>query len=471
MKVVSFVAAVAISASGLIGLCVAEDWPGFRGSRGGSAPDQDLPTKLTQENLLWKVKMPGVGTSSPIVVGDKLYLTAYKGYGQTITKGFGAGGFGGAGFGGGDKGKGGFDKNKGGGFGGFGKPGPPDPEQKNLKLLLLCLDPANGTKVWEKEIAPKLPEVNFTGMFREHGYASSTPASDGQRLIAFFGKTGVFAFDLEGKQLWQANVGSETHMWGTASSPVIFQDVVIVNACIESKSLIGLNKKTGKEIWRAKSIGTCWASPALVETKDGKTEVVMSWPGKLVGYDPLTGKELWHCEGIGFGGGGFGGFGNYTSSTPVAKDGIVYAIGGGGGPMPAAALAVKAGGSGDVSKTHVIWRQKAGASIPSPVIVGDQLCWVDATVQCLSLADGKSVHKDRLYDARGEYVSAVAAGNKLFALTRFDGLFVLDAADKFTKLDHHEFTGDTSIFNASPAISNGRLYLRSNAYLYCIGKK
>jgi hypothetical protein len=92
-------------------------------------------------------------------------------------------------------------------------------------------------------------------------------------------------------------------------------------------------------------------------------------------------------------------------------------------------------------------------------------------LHCLSLEDGKSMQKDRLYDSRGEYVSAVATGNKLFALTRFDGLFVLDAADKFVKLDRYEFTGDKSIFNASPAVSNGRLYLRSNEYLYCIGKK
>jgi outer membrane protein assembly factor BamB len=313
---------------------------------------------------------------------------------------------------------------------------------------------------------------------REHGYASSTPASDGKCLIVFFGKSGVIAFDLQGNQLWQADVGSETHMWGTASSPVIHQDMVIVNACIESKALVGLDKKTGKEIWRAKSIGTCWGSPALVETKDGKTEVVMNWAGKIVGYDPLTGKELWHCDGIGaggggggFGGGGFGGgFGGYSSTTPVAKDGVVYAIGG-GGPMPGAAIAVKAGGSGDVSQSHVLWRQKSGASTCSPVIVGDRLCWVDGMLHCLSLEDGKSMQKDRLYDSRGEYVSAVATGNKLFALTRFDGLFVLDAADKFAKLDRYEFTGDKSIFNASPAVSNGRLYLRSNEYLYCIGKK
>ena len=152
------------------------------------------------------------------------------------------------------------------------------------------------------------------------------------------------------------------------------------------------------------------------------------------------------------------------------KDGVVYAIGG-GGPTPTVSRARKAGGSGAVTKSHVLWRTKAGASSCSPVIVGDNLCWVDGTLSVLELTTGKSVTKDRLYDARNEYVSAVASGTKVYALTRSSGLFVLDAADKFTKLEQHEFDGDTSIFNASPAISNGKLILRSNAYLYCIGKK
>jgi outer membrane protein assembly factor BamB len=448
----------------MLGAVLAEDWPGFRGNHGGVAVSQDLPTKVTKDNLLWKLKMPGVGTSSPITYGDKIFVTAYKGYGTALTKQSpGAG------------------KKGGGGGGGFGKGGPPDADQKNLRLLVLCVDARDGKIVWQKEVTPKFPEINFSGMFREHGYASSTPATDGERVIAFFGKSGVHAFDMEGKALWSADVGDGTHMWGSASSPVLYGDLVIVNAGIESKKLVALDKRTGKEVWTAKALGTSWGSPALVETKDGKTEVVVSWPGKIVAYDPLTGSQKWTCDGIGAGGGGGGGGGGgfgggkgmgggYTSSTPVSKDGIVYAIGG-GGPTPTTALAVTAGGSGDVTKTNVLWRSKSGSNAPSPVIVGNELCWVDGSLTALDLASGKSVAKDRLYDARGEYVSAVASGSKIYALTRSDGLFVLDAADKFTQLDHHEFDGDTSIFNASPAISNGKLILRSNAYLYCIGKK
>jgi outer membrane protein assembly factor BamB len=448
-------AAAVIAFTFTLGSLAAADWPGFRGLRGGASDEKDLPVQLTKENILYKTKLPGAGTSSPIVIGDKIILTGNAGYGTTITKGMTGSGFGGKG----GSGKGGFGK---GGDGG---------DQKKLKLLVLCLDRANGAVLWQKEVQPKLPETPFSGMMREHSYASSTPFTDGKNIYVFFGKSGVHAFDLDGKQLWSADVGSSTHMWGSAASPVLYKDLVIVNAAIESKSLIALDKNTGKEVWRQRGLGTSWASPILVETKDGKHELVLSLPGKIAGYDPQTGKELWTCQGVvGGGGGGGGGKGPHTASTPVAKDGVVYVIGG-GGPTPAAALAVKAGGRGDVTSSHVLWKAKAGASNCSPVLSGDQLCFVDGTVTALNLADGKTAFKERLYSGKNEYVSAVAAADKVYALTRNDGLFVLSGGSKFEKLGHLDFTGDTSVFNASPAISDGRLYLRSNEYLYCIGKK
>ena len=448
---------------GALGTLAAGDWPGFRGAKGGASDAQDLPAKLTTENVLWKVKLPGAGTSSPIILDDKIFLTANAGYGTSISKGMMGGGFGG-------KGKGGFP---GKGKGGFpGKGGADAGDQSRLKLLVLCLDRASGKIVWEREVKPKLPETAFSGMMREHSYASATPVTDGKNIYAFFGKSGVHAFDLEGKQLWSADVGTATHMWGTAASPVVFKDVLIINAAIESKSLIGLDKNSGKQLWNKTGLGTTWSTPVIVETKDGTHECVVNNPGKIAAYDPETGKELWTCQGVtgsGGGGGGFGG-GAYTASTPVARDGVVYAIGG-GGPTPAAALAVKSGGRGDVTKSHVLWRAKAGATNCSPVLTGDQLCFVDGSVTCLNLADGKITYKERLYSARNEYVSAVTAGDKVYALTRNDGLFVFTGGGKFEKISHLDFPGDASVFNASPAISDGRLYLRSNEYLYCVGKK
>jgi outer membrane protein assembly factor BamB len=449
-----FTAAALVSLSAFLGSLVAADWPGFRGARAGVADDKDLPVQWTKDNFLWKFKMPGPGTSSPITTGDKLIVTCYTGYGLTEGKGFGKGGFGKGGFG-----KGGFGKGKGGADAG---------EQKKLRLMVLCLDRNKGEVLWQKEVEPKLPETPHTGMMREHGYASSTPVTDGERVYVFFGKSGVLAYDLSGKELWRVSVGTNRNQMGmgSAASPVLYKDVLIVNAAIESGSLVGLDKKTGKEIWRAEGLGTSWASPLLVEMKGGKHELVLSLPGKVAGYDPQTGKELWRCQGIGGGGRG----GGYTSPTPVARDGIVY-VTGGGGPMPAVTLAVRAGGSGDVEKTHVLWRKRVGSSTASPVLSGEYLCWVSGTATWLKLADGTTAHRERLYSSLQEYVSAVAAGDKVFALTRFDGLYVLAGGGKFQKLAHNEFAGDSSVFNASPAVSDGRLYIRSNAYLYCVGKK
>jgi outer membrane protein assembly factor BamB len=482
---VRFTAAAVVSVSAFLGSLLA-DWPGFRGSKGGVADDKDLPAKVTQDNVLWKVKLPGPGASSPVASGDKVFLTCYTGYGTTINKGFGMGGFGKGGFGKGGfgkgkKGKGGFGK---GGFGkgGFGGDGG---DQKQLRFLVLCVDPKKGDVLWQKEIQPRLPEASANAMLREHGYSTSTPVTDGERLYVFFGRTGVLAFDLTGKQLWQTSVGTQTHIWGSASSPVLYKDLVIVNASIESDALVALNRKTGKEVWRTKGLGICWGSPIMVETKDGKQEVVLSLPGKVAGYDAESGKLLWHCKGMssgggGFGGGGFGGgkgfggggrFGPYTSSTPVARDGIVYVIGGGGPGSQASSLAVKAGGSGDVTQTHVVWKQRAGATHPSPVLSGDHLCWISGIAVSLNAADGKVAYKKRLYDSTSEYVSAVAADNKIYALTRSDGLYVLEGGRTFKELSHYEFKGDDSLFNASPAISDGRIFVRSNAYLYCLGNK
>jgi outer membrane protein assembly factor BamB len=154
----------------------------------------------------------------------------------------------------------------------------------------------------------------------------------------------------------------------------------------------------------------------------------------------------------------------------VARDGIVYVIGGGGPSTPAAALAVKTGGSGDVTKSHVIWRIKAGATNCSPVLTGDFLCWVDGTVTCVSIADGKTAYRERLYE-KSEYCSPIVAGDKIYAITRASGMFVIAGGGDFKRHARLEFKGDDSIFNASPAVSDGRLYIRSNEYLYCVGKK
>jgi outer membrane protein assembly factor BamB len=468
MKSISrFAVTVLLSAGLYAGATLGADWPGFRGPHGnGVGDDADLPVPAGADSVRWKVKLPGPGASAPIASNGKLFVTCYTGYGTKVAGGFGKGGFDKGAFG-----KGGFDK---GGFGkgGFGKGRTPDAaelaEQKKLRLVLVCLDGNKGEVLWQKEVEPKLPETTFGGMIREHGYATSTPATDGERVYAFFGKTGVFAFDTDGKQLWHADVGSGLNFFGMAASPLLYRDLVIVNASIESGALIGLDKKTGKEVWRTRNIGASWGAPVLVEIGEGKHEVVLSLPGKIAAFNPLTGAERWHCQGIKVGGiPGYGG----TYTSPAAQGGIVYITGGGGPGSTPTTIAVRAGGTGDVNETHVLWRQRAGTSYSSPVVRGDYVYCVDGTVTCLRADTGKVVYKERLYESRGEYISPVIVGDKLVALTRFDGLFVVAAGKEFRQLAAHDFPGDRSIFNAGPAVADGRIYARSNAYLYCLGKQ
>ncbi len=440
------------------------DWPSFRGLQFGESPEKDLPSKLSEKNILWKAKLPGPGASSPVVSSGKVFVTCYTGYGMKMNSGFG---------------KNGpppppplDDK----GFPPFGKEfvlDAPDVggDQKDLRLQVLCLDAKTGRILWREEIAPKLPEAKFARMIRDHGYASSTPATDGEQLYVFFGKTGVICFDIEGKKVWQESVGTETDEWGSASSPILFKDLVIVNAAIESRSLVALEKKTGKQVWRVQGTGRTWSSPILVKGKQGKDELVVSLPGKLAGYDPASGQDLWHCQGID----NTGSQGKlpkaiepYTVSTPVARDGIIYLVGG-GGPLNAIAMAVEVGSPGDVNKPRVLWRKNVRELLGSPVVVGNSLCWVSGVLTALDVNDGRTLTKERLCSNSMDYTSPVVAGGTIYALTRFDGLFVVSSRDKFQTLARLEFPERDGVFNGSPAASNGRLYVRSNAYLYCIG--
>jgi hypothetical protein len=207
-----------------------------------------------------------------------------------------------------------------------------------------------------------------------------------------------------------------------------------------------------------------WSTPALVDLPGGGQEIVLNQGRTIVGVDPANGKQLWSCQGFG------GDKAGWTTSTPAVQGGVAYVMSAGVGMRPAV-IAVRCGGRGDVTKTHVLWRQNSGADTTSPAVSGEYLYWVSGTVNCLRLSDGKVMYRQRLTESRGDYPSPVAADGKLFVATRYDGVYVLAADGKHRLLAHNEFAGDTSAFNASPAVSDGRLYLRSNTYLYCVATK
>lgn len=404
----------------LIGTAAA-DWPRFRGPDGqGVAPDASVPARWSEnENVLWKADLPGPGASSPVVLGDRIYLTCYSGYGER---------------------------------------GRPTGRIESLRRHVTCLRLADGGVVWDESLPSAMPEPE---RIREgHGYASNTPVTDGERLYVFLGKTGVFAFSLDGKRQWHAGVGEGTSGWGSAASPVLFKDTVIVNASVESTSLIALDKATGRERWRAGGIKESWNTPILAETPDGKTELVLAIFGHVLGVDPASGERLWSCEtDIRW----------YMVPSLVAHEGVVYCIGGrdGGG-----ALAVRTGGRGDVTATHRLWCIDQGSNVPSPVYRNGHVYWVHegGTAVCADAKTGRIVYEEPLPRAGRVYASPVLAGENLYVFSRGGRGYVLPARPKFELLATNDLEGP-GVFNATPAVAGDRLLVRADRYLYCLGTK
>ena len=418
-------AAVVLLALGLPTCVAAKDWPGFRGGPSGTAASDDtgLPTTWSDtENIAWKVPLPGNGSSSPIVSGDRIFLTCYTGYGQER-----------------------------------GNPG----DQQKLARSLVCLNRADGKILWEKSVPAVLPEDAYGGRMTDHGYASHTPATDGKKVFVFFGKSGVLAFDFDGKQLWQTSVGTGSGRmgWGSGTSVLLHKNLVIVNANAESQAIVALDQETGNQVWKAASsgYGGSWSTPVLLDV-GGKQELIVNMPDEVWSLDPNDGGLWWYCSGLK----------SSPNTSVAARDGVVYTLG--GGPGGSGAGAIRAGGRNDVTSSHVVWKKNVGSYVPSPVMSGEYLCWIDdkGVACCLKAETGEQKYRERLGGAGSTYASMIAADGKLYAVSRRNGTFVLAAGPEFKQLAHNKLASDTSDFNASPAVSNGCLLLRSDKFLYCI---
>ncbi len=399
------------------------DWTQFHGPDGSGVSDaKGTPLNWSDSSgLVWKTDLPGPGASSPVVFGDRIFLTCYTGFGPGISGG----------------------------------------NMDSLQRHLLCLDRATGKLLWNTPVAADLPEQER--IREDHGFATSTPAVDASRVYVFFGKSGVFAFDHAGKQLWNTKVGSQLNGWGSATSPVLHQELVLVNASVESSSLVALDRKTGREVWRARGITESWHAPALVTLPGGKTEVVTAMSKRVLAFDADTGQPAWNCDtGISW----------YMCPTPVVRDGIVYLIGGRG---PTVTMAVRAGGRGDVNATHVLWKNSKGSNVPSPVHHDGHLYFAHENLGlalCVNAKNGDIVYEERLAPSPGGiYASPVIADGKLYYFGRGGRAVVLAASPKFAKLADNTLENGRGVFNATPAFDGPRLLLRSNRALYCLGGK
>jgi hypothetical protein len=392
----------------------AADWPRFRGPTGqGISSDAKVPIEWSDtKNLKWKLKLPGKGFSSPIVVGDYVFVTCYS---------------------------------------------QAEGDLEDLQRHLLCVQRHTGNIVWSKIVPSAAPEARGPGFGTRHGFASHTPVSDGERVYVLFGNTGVLAFDMMGERLWQQDVGRENAaMFGSGASLILYKDRLIVTAGDESESIRALDKKTGKELWKAEaaSLSRCYCTPLVVKNAKGADELVISVPYEVWSLSPDNGKLKWYAETQ-----------VDTNSSPslVSQDGIVYVIGGRRGGR----AAIRTGGKGDVTKSNVLWSTSGGSYVPSPVLYKGHLYWINdsGVAYCVDVKTGKEVAKKRI---GGQfYASAVLIKDKLYVVSRFRGTYVFTATPKLTQVAHNKLT-DESDFSASPAVSDGQFILRSDKYLYCI---
>jgi outer membrane protein assembly factor BamB len=447
---------------GVLSFASGADWSRFRGPNGtGISPEEKaIPAVWAESNTKWKVPLPGPGHSCPIVVKDRIYLTCWTGYA--------------------------VDREN---------PG----DQKDLRLHLLSIDRSDGKTVWSKAIEPSLPEERYGGMFAQHGYASHTPVSDGEKIFAFFGKSGVVAFDLEGNQLWKVSVGShrDERGWGSAASPIVYKNLVIVNASIEDNAIVALDKLTGKEVWKAEADGirSIWGTPLLAKVDDDRTDLVLSVPEEIWGFNPDTGKLRWYCEGVPT---------NGIKASAILGDGVLFAQ----GDREGGALGVKVGGKGDI-EDNIVWTENHRGGVSSPMYHDGLIYWISGGfANALDAKTGKEIYRERIaggesgnaagaggdrggrgggagrggrggggfgrggFGGGSDYASPVVSGKHLFQVTRSGDVIVLELGRVFKAPKRMKLgsPGERADFSATPAISNGEMFIRSTKHLYCIGE-
>ncbi len=447
----------------------AEDWPQFRGPTGtGVVTDAKPPAEWSAEkNVRWKVAVAGVAWSCPIVIGDKVFVTTAFSEGQPKPKS-------GGGFGGGKGGGGG-----GGGGGGAGAP------KATYQFKLVCLERATGKTVWEKVVKEARPTIPTHG---SNTYATETPVSDGERVFAYFGMTGLFCYDLSGKELWKKDLGTHAMQagWGTASSPVLAADKLIIQCDNEEKSfLAAFDTKTGKEVWKVeRREKSGWATPFVWKTKD-RTDVVVAGAQAIRGYSPVDGKVVWTLD-VG---------GGQSSASPTGDAERLYVGvgqgggggpggpkgGGGGGRTAGTLFAVKAGAKGDItpkagetSSEGVAWAaSRAWPAASSPLVYDGFVYTLDrngGTISCFDAKTGKAAYtKERIPSAGAFWASPWAADGHVFCLDETGATHVLKAGSEFDLVRVNKLGRDT--YWASPAAASGALFIRSVDALYCISAK
>jgi outer membrane protein assembly factor BamB len=418
----------------------AENWPGWRGPGGlGISSAKPFPAQWDlSKNVKWKVEVPGLGHSSPIVWGNRIFVTTAVSADPSEDawqKGF---------------------------FSGERKP---DPVERSWKVL--SFDRDTGKLLWEQTAIKTKPT---SPRHTKNSYASQTPVTDGTYVYAFFADQGMYCYDFNGKLIWSRDLGDFTMRagWGSGSSPVLYKDLLIQTCDQETgeSSLIALDKKTGKTVWKVvRDELSSWSTPFLY-LSGKRPELIVNATRAVRSYDPDTGKLLWESRGPATA---------ITVPTPTTSNGLII-VSSGFIPEPVRPMtAFRPGANGDITLKEgtqseaIAWRQMAAAPyIPTPIAVGDYVYVVfdQGFIACYEAKTGKEVYPKKRIEAGALFsASPVAVDGKLYCISEDGDVYVFKAAPEYELLAKNSL-GEAGM--ATPAVSDGKMFIRTLKHLYCI---
>lgn len=404
IRLTGLLLAICVSGSNLL----AQNWPGWRGlTRFAVNDEQRLPSEWDAANhVRWKTEVPGSGFSSPVVWENHVYLTSAQ--------------------------------------------------ENGFRRLVHCLDRATGKLLWTQSIEHDDPEVASAMT----GHAASTPATDGQHIVAVFGNAGVVCHDPTGKLLWRRDLGHFASELGLANSPWIEAGRVYLVCDHDGDRfktfdsyLTALDLATGRVIWKTDRRGLfrSWSSPVVIEA-GGRRELLVNGQDELRSYNPADGHELWRAHGMA----------GWVTPTPVFGHGLIFAQSGRDGPV----MAIQPGGLGDVTASHIAWQKPGGPYVCSAVLYGDHLYVHNeqGVLTCFVAATGETAYRQRL---EGKFwASSVAGDGKVYITNENGTTFVVRAGPKYELLATNKLDEYTL---ASPAISAGEIFIRTEKHLWCMG--
>jgi outer membrane protein assembly factor BamB len=423
----------------------AEDWPQWRGPAGtGVSTETGLPERWSAtENVAWRADLGGVGVSSPIVLGARVFVTSQLGAGTSrqgprLAQGGAAGG---------------------GGERSLGAPRAAGTTPGQPVFLVEAFDRASGKRLWQYRLdaVGPMPTVHD-----KHNMASPSPVTDGERVYAWFGTGQIVALDLEGRLVWQRHLGKENGPfeinWGHSSSPTVFEDMVILLCDHDPASyLLAVDARTGRDRWKAdRGRGRqSYSTPFVVRTPAGP-ELIVNSSQRVDAYDPRSGTPLWHV----------GAPHQFPIPSPAFHEGVLYLSRGyRSGPY----MAVRAGGRGDVNQSHVVWQSPTGAPYISSLVHHDGLVYMASDVGGVTAVDAATGQRVWQHRIPGIFsASPVAGDGKIYFVSETGDVVVLRAGRTPDVLATNAM-GERLI--ASPAISNGQIFLRSDDRLFAIGRR